>query len=103
MVRKMSKAFFVSVISALGVLILLNLFSIIGFIVLIIIGGTLIIVPKNERLAVSTTNEILAERITRDAKHYQFESMLKNKKIIRKYSKFKSVFVLGTCGCPPLI
>ena len=80
MVRKMSKAFFVSVISALGVLILLNLFSIIGFIVLIIIGGTLIIVPKNERLAVSTKNEILAERITRDAKHYPVRIYVKKQK-----------------------
>lgn len=68
MVRQMSKAFFVSVVSALGVLILLNLFGVIGFVILII-GGSLIVMPKNERRAVSTKNELLAERVSRDAKH----------------------------------
>jgi hypothetical protein len=80
MVRKMSKAFFVSIISALGVLILLNLFGIIGFVVLIIIGGTLIVIPKNERLAVSTKNELLAERVSTDAKHLPVRICVKKQK-----------------------
>ena len=67
MVRQMSKAFFVSIISALGVLILLNLFGVIGFVILII-GGALMIMPKNERLAVSTKERTTAERVSRDAK-----------------------------------
>ena len=80
MVRKMSKAFFVSVISALGVLILLNLFGIIGFVVLIIIGGTLIVIPKNERLVVSTKNKLLAEHVSRDAKHLPVRICVKKQK-----------------------
>jgi hypothetical protein len=68
MVGQMSKAFFVSIISALGVLILLNLFGVIGFVILII-GGTLIVMPKNERLTVSTKERTTAERVSRDAKH----------------------------------
>ncbi|GEM_PF-5348470 len=68
MVRQMNKAFFVSIISALGVLILLNLFGVIGFVILII-GGTLIVMPKNERWRYQLKNELLAERVSRDAKH----------------------------------
>jgi hypothetical protein len=76
----MSKAFFVSVISALGMLMLLNFFGVIGFVVLIIIGGTLMVLPKNESLAVSTKNELLAARFSRDAKHLPLRICVKKQK-----------------------
>lgn len=75
----MSKAFFVSIISALGVLILLNLFGIIGFVILII-GGTLVVMPKNERLAVSTKERTIVERVSRDAKHLPVWIRVKKRK-----------------------
>jgi hypothetical protein len=75
----MSKAFFVSIISALGVLILLNLFGIIGFVILIIVG-TLIVMPKNKRLAVSTKERTIVERVSRDAKHLPVRIHVKKQK-----------------------
>jgi len=77
-VREMSKAFFLSIISALGALILLNLFSVIGFIILTV-SGALIFMPMNERWQYQLKNELLAERVSRNVRRHQFESTLKQK------------------------
>lgn len=72
----MSKVFFMGIISALGVLILLNLFGLIGFIILVI-GGTLIFMLKNERSEISTKERVVAKSVLKDAKNQPRLNQLK--------------------------